>query len=116
MAEPYLALLSDKIDRLEIQLSDTVILCKHFFSGAAAYANGKICASLTPAGLGLKLPPETREQLLQLGGGKELRYFKNAPVKKEYVVLSPDLADDPEQLKPLFIQCIIYVTETERNA
>lgn len=69
------------------------LTCKHFFSGAAAYANGRICISLTPAGLAMKLPEESRARLRQ-DGGKALRYFPKAPIKKDYVVLPPAIRDD----------------------
>lgn len=90
--------------------------CRHFFSGAALYANGKICASLTPAGFGLKLPKEVRERMMDEGQGKELRYFIDAPVKREYIALSQAIVDDPAKLKILLTQSIDYVTEDEDSA
>ncbi len=117
MAEPYLKLLSRKITSLELPTSDEVLLeCKHFFSGAALYANGKICASLTPAGFGLKLPAEVRNRLIEEGDGQELRYFETAPVKREYVALSQSVVDDPERLKSLLNLSIGYVVDRERTA
>ena len=81
MAEPYLEALSRKIAALDLSVSDEVRLeCKHFFSGAALYANGKICASLTPAGFGLKLPAKLRDRLIEKGEARELRYFAKAPL------------------------------------
>ena len=112
MAEPYLTTLSEKVVELELSASEGVVLeCKHFFSGAALYANGKICASLTPAGFGLKLPAEVRERLIADGEGSELRYFEKAPVKKEYVVLSEAVVDDSEKLKSLLELSIDYVAD-----
>ena len=112
MAEPYLTTLSRKIAELELPASEGIVLeCKHFFSGAALYANGKICASLTPAGFGLKLPAEVRERLITEGEGQELRYFEKAPVKKEYVALSASAVDDPEKLKSLLELSICYVAD-----
>lgn len=109
MAEPYLELLTIKIGTLELRTSDELVLeCKHFFSGAALYANGKICASLTPAGFGLKVPVEVRERMIAVGDGSALRYFEKAPVKKDYVALSPAIVDDPERLKPLLDLSIAY--------
>ena len=102
MAEPYLELLSKKVASLNLRTSDEVLLeTKHFFSGAALYANGKICASLTPAGFGLKLPSDVRNRLIENGTGSELRYFETAPVKKDYVVLSERTANDLEELRSL---------------
>ncbi len=114
MAQPYLDMLSKMITNLGIPASKDVSLeCKHFFSGAALYANGKICASLTPAGFGLKLPTEVRNRLIDDGDGKELRYFETAPIKKEYVALSQSVVDDPERLKQLVNLSISYVAEYE---
>lgn len=112
MAEPYLEMLSRMITSLELPTSNKVVLkCRHFFSGAALYANGKICASLTPAGFGLKLPLEVRQRMIDEGQGDELRYFKNSPVKREYIVLSQAIMDDPERLRKLFEQSINYAVE-----
>ncbi len=71
---------------------------KPFFGGAAAYANGRICISLTPVGLAMKLPESDRTQLLD-AGGKPLRYFPNAPVKKQYVLVPAEFLDGGERLK-----------------
>ena len=112
MAEPYLESLTKKIDTLELPTSDELILeFKHFFSGAALYANGKICASLTPAGFGLKVPGDVRKRLIDVGEGGELHYFVKAPVKKMYVVLPQAVVDDPQRLRSLLELSIAYVLE-----
>jgi TfoX/Sxy family transcriptional regulator of competence genes len=117
MAEPYLEMLSKKIKSLSLEVSEEILLeCKHFFSGAAVYANGKICASLTPIGFGLKLPVEVKNLLIDQGNGQELRYFTNAPLKKEYVALSQSVVDDNERLKSLLELSIRYVVQGERAA
>ena len=111
MAEPYLERLIETITNLGINTNEGVALeYKHFFSGAALYANGNICVTLTPAGFGLKLPLESRNQLIGTDDGKELRYFEKAPVKKEYVALTKSVLDDPDRLKYLVQQSIAYVT------
>jgi hypothetical protein len=52
MAEPYLTQLQQIIKQLGSFSDINVTLeARHFFSGAALYANGKICASFSPAGL-----------------------------------------------------------------
>ena len=94
------------LERLEAMLEPSVrklgpgskVEIKHFFSGAAAYADGRICISLTPAGLAMKLPETSRARLLKLGA-KALRYFPKAPIKKDYVVLPPAIRDDKRKLK-----------------
>ena len=114
MAEPYLKMLSQKIEELNLPSSDQDLLeCKHFFSGAALYADGKIIGSLTPVGFGLKLPADVRERLIKKGDGTELRYFEKAPVKRKYVLLSESVVDDPRALKELLDLSIRYVLEKE---
>jgi hypothetical protein len=61
--------------------------CKHFFSGAAVYADGRICMSWTPVGFAIKLPETLRSALMNQQGAKCLRYFPKGPIKKDYVVL-----------------------------
>ena len=94
MARTHLADLQSVISRLAPKMGESVRLeCKRFFSGAAAYADGRIFMTLTPAGLALKLPEHGRASLMA-AGGQPLRYFPNAPVKKEYVVCPSELADE----------------------
>ncbi len=82
------------------------IACKHFFGGAAAYLDGRIFMTLTPVGLALKLPRDDRDGLIDQGG-KPLRYFPRAPVKKHYVVLPPGL--DGEALEDWISRSIAFV-------
>jgi hypothetical protein len=46
---------------------------KHFFSGAALYVNGAICASCSPAGLAFKLPELYVASLISTGRAKPLK-------------------------------------------
>ncbi len=87
MAQPYLKTLEDLIADEMPGISGLV--CKHFFSGAALYSNAKICASLTTAGFAFKLPQQRCSDLIESGKATPLRYFKNSPIKKGYV-LFPD--------------------------
>lgn len=58
----------DYVERLRARLAPTIaalpagvtVEIKHFFSGAAAYANHRICISLTGVGLAMKLPEDGR--------------------------------------------------------
>ena len=72
---------------------------KHFFSGAAVYADGRICISLTPVGFAIKLPEKSRAVLLKEKGTKNLRYFPKGPIKKDYVVLSKAILNDMKVLR-----------------
>lgn len=82
--------------------------CKDFFSGAAAYANGRIFMTLTPVGLAIKLPEKARTDLMGKGA-TPLRYFPKAPVKKEYAVLPRTVLDDAEAMQRLVKTSIEYV-------
>lgn len=91
------------------------IECKHFFSGAAAYTNGKIFMSLTPVGLALKLPAESCQQLLE-SGGKPLRYFPKAPIKKGYVVLPETVLADSRVLGDWIQTSLSYCQDLARQS
>lgn len=80
---------------------------KHFFSGAALFANGKICMTLTPVGFALKLPEQLRESLIK-EGAKKLRYFPRAPIKKDYVVLPKSLMNDQSTFNNIIEVCVNY--------
>jgi len=102
MAEPYLNHLSRIVERLEpIPLENVMLDTKHFFSGAALYANGKICASLSPGGFAVKLPEEVRQNLISEGSAEEFRFFEGGPIKREYVVLADAIVQDDEALRKL---------------
>ena len=73
------------------------IECRHFFSGAAAYIDGRIFMSLTPAGLALKLSASDRAALLEQGA-TPLRYFPKAPAKKDYAVVPESIRGDAASL------------------
>ena len=111
MVERYRFELEDIVDRFEVAQKMSVdIECRHFFSGAAAYADGRIFMSLSPAGLALKLPKAEREKLLAVGGGP-LRYFPQAPVKKDYVVLPDNIATDADARDPLIEKAVAHCQE-----
>ena len=99
MAEPYLSQLQELIAEFDLdQSAGSELICKHFFSGAAAYRDGVIFMSLSPAGLALKLPENDRA-ILMGAGGRPLRYFPKSPVKKDYVVVPEDLVADWPRLR-----------------
>jgi len=69
MARAYINKLSELMERAAPKGSPEAKLeVKHFFSGAAVYANGKICITLTPIGLALKLPEEDIKSLIDEEG------------------------------------------------
>ena len=112
MAKKYLEKLSSLIKKDSAnQLKSIKLECKHFFSGAALYANGKICATLTPKGFAIKLPENIRKKLLKEKKAKKLRYFPKAPIKKGYVVLSKELTDDLKILRYYIKMSIKNITK-----
>ena len=84
---------------------------KHFFSGAALFANGRICMTLTPVGFALKLPEQLRESLIKEEGAKKLRYFPKAPIKKDYVVLPKNLMNDQSTFNNIIEVCVNYAAK-----
>lgn len=109
MVDVHLHALRSILERAAPCLDPGVAIeCKHFFSGAAAYAGGKMFMSLTPVGLALKLPAEARQQLME-AGARPLRYFPKAPIKKDYVVLPDKLARDDDALAPWIEESIRHV-------
>ncbi len=103
-------------DRLEALLGpvardlppEAALEIEHFFSGAAAYAQGRICITLTPVGLALKLPEAARGRLMK-SGAKPLRYFPKGPIKKDYVVVPRAIEDDRRKFKLWARQAIDHV-------
>jgi len=112
VAKPYLEQLSQVVSRLESPQSIEVDLeARHFFSGAALYADQKICAILGPDGLALKLPEDTRQILIGEGQGAPFRFFPNGPIKRGYVLLSDSTFRDQETLQELIKSSISYVED-----
>ena len=88
MAQEYLDRLNTLMERLSPGgFKGVKIECRHFFSGAAVYAGGRICMSWTPVGFSIKLPEALRSALVKQQGAKCLHYFPKGPIKKDYVVL-----------------------------
>ena len=117
MAEPHLTVLTQIIDNLGIHEDGGATLeAKHFFSGAALYANGKIVASLSPAGFALKLPPDIRNRLINEGAGTEFRFFASGPVKREYVALSDSAFADDDSVRQLLKLAIKHVTKRDAES
>ena len=103
-------------DRLNVLLASTIAVLptgvtveiKHFFGGAAVYANQRICITLTSVGLAMKLPDDGCARLFD-EGAKPLRYFPKAPIKKQYAVLPDMVAEDPDRIRFWARQSIDHV-------
>lgn len=112
MAKEQLEALQALVDRmLAGQRAAGAIECRHFFSGAAAYIDGHIFMTLTPAGLALKLSEHDRTCLAALGAAP-LRYFANAPIKKDYAVLPDRIVSDEAALARWARASISFATGT----
>ena len=112
MAEPYLTRLAQIVEELgPLRFGGATLECKHFFSGAALYVNGKIFASLSPAGFAVKLPEDTRRSLIEEGKGTEFRFFAKGPVKREYIALSDSTTADDELIRQLIALSAGYVLD-----
>jgi TfoX/Sxy family transcriptional regulator of competence genes len=99
--ESLLATATPGLDR------EVTIECKHFFGGAAAYANGRIFMTLTSVGVALKLPEESRAEVTDLGG-MPLRYFPKGPIKKDYVIVPDRLARNADAFAPWIIKSVLF--------
>lgn len=115
MAIIYLERLADLLQHTMPEEGRGVKLeCRHFFSGAAVYADGRICLSLTPVGFALKLPGASRMALLRKKGAKPLRYFPQGPIKREYVVVPNAMLNDRRSLRHWLKISIEYALTTPK--
>ncbi len=115
MAKEYLEKLAAFIERATAGRKNNVNLeCKHFFSGAALYAEKRICVSLTPVGLAIKLPEETRNKLLKDKKAVPLRYFPKGPIKKSYVLFPSGVEKGGKALHSYVSESIEYVLTPPR--
>ena len=105
MAKEYLDKLSSLIEDLNIESEiDFPIETKHFFSGAALYVNGVICASWSPAGLAFKLPEVEVTKLINNGSAKPLKYFPKGHIKKGYALFEAPNLNKSKQWKKYFLK------------
>ncbi len=109
MAEPYLTDLKIIVERACAPGEEAMdISCRHFFGGAASYVGDRIFMTLTPVGIALKLSEADRKSLFAQGA-KTLRYFPNAPVKKDYALLPAHVMDDERVLRQWISRSIEFV-------
>ena len=109
MAKEYLEKLSAFVEKATSNYSENSNLeCKHFFSGAALYAEERICISLTPVGLAIKLPEEAKDKLLKNKKAVPLRYFPKGPIKKGYVLFPDGVAKGGKMLHKYVKESIEY--------
>ena len=110
MAAPYKTMLQDLV-HASLGADSGQLECKHFFSGAAAYLDDKIIATLSPVGLAIKLSEGSCQELLK-AGAKPLRYFPKSPIKRNYVLFEIPADLDSDRVTSLLIESIEYVRPT----
>jgi TfoX/Sxy family transcriptional regulator of competence genes len=114
VAEPYLTELTSIVTRsLATSELAAAISYKHFFSGAAAYVDGRLFMTLTPAGLALKVSEDHR-QMLFAEGAMPLKYFATGPVKENYALVPDARLNDSDFLREWISSSIDYVRSGTR--
>ena len=104
MAKEYFEKLSNLLKEANIENEVLQsIEVKHFFSGAALYANNTMCASWSPVGLAFKLPEQEVQKLIKNGEAKPLKYFPKGHVNKVYALFGSPNNKKPKQWKKYFI-------------
>lgn len=111
MAKAYF----DKLTRLvaDLELAQAAALdleTRHFFSGAALYANASICASWSPVGLAFKLSKPEVAALITSGKAKPLQYFDKGPIKKDYALFADPQSLTTDSCKQYFLKAIDQVS------
>ena len=92
-----------------VALPDREIVFRPMFGGVCAYVEGRVFASLSNVGLGLKLPPAAQADLLLLPDACRLRYEPDAPESKQYIVVPPAMQSDADALAPWVARSIEFV-------
>tara|TARA_R110001599_G_scaffold80029_3_gene216524 strand:+ start:239 stop:574 length:336 start_codon:yes stop_codon:yes gene_type:complete len=110
MAKVYYEKLAQLISALDIQNEVSAELeIKHFFSGAALYANNAICASWSPVGLAFKLTETELKQLLSSGNAVPLKYFDRGHIKEGYALFEKPESSGMTRWKVYFLKAIAQV-------
>ncbi len=78
------------------------------FGGIMSYARGRPFASLSNAGLALKLSREDREELIDKENAQPLRYNPDDSPSKSYTLVPESWHDEPDKLLPILEKSIDY--------
>ena len=112
MSKVYLEKLSKLVQELRLEKEAfSSMEVKHFFSGAALYINGTICASWSPVGLAFKLPEQEAEALIAKGEAQPLKYFPKGHIKKGYVLFENPGSRRSHQWKKYFMKAAKQIIE-----
>ena len=77
---------------------DLELTFRPMFGGIMGYAMGRPFASLSDAGLALKLAGADHAALLAVPGARPLQHGPDSPASRSYVLLPASLVDEPAQL------------------
>ena len=92
-----------------VALPDREITFRPMFGGVCAYVEGRVFASLSNVGLGLKLSPAAQTELLRVPDACRLRYEPDAPESKQYIVVPPAMQTDADALAPWVKRSIEFI-------
>ncbi len=95
--EPVHRQLLARIHQVSAQLPFP-ITDRQMFGGTMAYADGRPLASLSDAGLAVKLASADQVELLDVHGAARLRYGPDQPESRQYLVLPQAVVGDDEAL------------------
>ncbi len=87
---------------------DIELTFRSMFGGMGASVRGRMFASLSNMGLGLKLPPDSHEELLKEDGAAYLQYDADAPPSKSYIVVPTTFIADTALLAPWVERSVTY--------
>jgi TfoX/Sxy family transcriptional regulator of competence genes len=110
VAAPYKTSLQVLVDT-SLGADSGLVVCKHFFSGAAAYLDDRVIATLSPVGLAFKLSEGSCQELLK-ADAKPLRYFPKSPIKRNYVLFEIPADLDSDRVTSLLIESIEHARPT----
>ena len=99
MTQHTLEQLQDQLSQAAESLGiDTELTFRPMFGGITGYYQGRVFASLSNVGLGLKLPAEAQEALLKIEGAKRLQYEPDSPPSKQSIVVPDAMREKTEEL------------------
>lgn len=87
---------------------DIELTFRSMFGGMGASVRGRMFASLSNVGLGLKLPTHAQPDLLAHDGAAYLQYDADAPASKSYVVVPSGFLTDTALLAPFVERSVTY--------
>lgn len=82
---------------------------RKMFGGVGAYIDGRIFATLSNVGLGLKLPPDAQEELLRVEGARRVQYEPDSPPSRHYIAMPSSILDEPDEVRAWVQRSAAYV-------